>query len=72
MRAADRPEHFDQDVEPADGRERIREQRDRRVAERQAFGHHAGTDHDRQQQRRAERFGKQLTRQAGCHVSSST
>ena len=62
MRSADRAEHLDQDVEAADGGQRVGKQRDRHVAVGQALAHDARADHDGQQERGADCLGKKLAR----------
>jgi hypothetical protein len=55
MRARYRTENGDQNHKDGAGRQRIAEQRQRRILG-QRFGHDAGADHGRNQKRRAERF----------------
>lgn len=71
MGAAHRPEHLDQHVQAGDRGQRVGKQRDRRVAAREALGHDARADHDRQQQPRAQRLGGQLAAQRGHAFSSA-
>jgi hypothetical protein len=61
MGARQRAEHMDQDDERRAGGDRIAEQSDRDVPGRQPLAHDPGADHHRQQQRRAQQFGRKTT-----------
>lgn len=65
MRAADRTEDLDQDIEAANRSRRVGEQRHRSVPARKPLGHDAGTDDDGQQQGGPQRFGKEPIPQIG-------
>jgi hypothetical protein len=67
VRAADRAEHLDQEVQAAGRRQRVGQQRDRDVAAGQPLGHDAGADHDREQQGGGQRFREQLARGRELH-----
>ena len=62
MRAGYRAEDGDQHHQDRAGRQRVAEQRQRDILG-QGFRHDAGADHGRDQQRRAERFGREAARQ---------
>ena len=63
MRTRDRPKREDQRHQRGAGGHGIREQRDRNVAGRQPFAHDPGTDDRGEQQRGADRFGHDPTRE---------
>ena len=62
MRARDGPENGDENHQDRAGRQRVAEQRQRDVLG-QGFGHDAGADHGRDQQRGPECFGGEPARQ---------
>lgn len=63
MRTADRAEHLDEHVQPANRRERVREQRDRHVAAGEPLAQAPRADDDGKQQRRPEHLGEEAAGQ---------
>ena len=57
--------HFNPAVEPAHRGQRVGQQRDRRVAAREALGHDARADDDGEQQGRAQPFTRQSLQGSG-------
>jgi hypothetical protein len=59
MRAGNRPEDADQHHQGCTGCKRIAQQRNGCITRRQPLGHDAGADHDSDEQRRAQRLGRE-------------